>query len=417
MKITRINAREIFDSRGIPTIQCEIVLDDANIAVSSVPSGLSKSKYEARELRDGGLRLGGYGVTKAIENIENRIAPLLVGREPKAIEMDLELIELDGTVDKSSLGANAILAVSMGLYRAQAILEGMEIYELIASLLGNDTVSLPFPWLNIINGGMHASNDLAFQEFLIIPVGAQSFRKGFESAVLIFHALAQILEKSKKNRCVGDEGGFAPILRSNEEALDLIMQATESVSAEISGSCVIALDVAASHFYDRKSKLYHVGKKYLETEELIEYYKKLTNSYPIYAIEDGLDQDDWEGWKQLFRVFEQKIQVIGDDLTSTNVERLAYAIERKAISGTIIKPNQVGTVTEALQAIQLSKENGINTVISHRSGETDDNFIADLTVGSSAGQIKAGSCSRGERLAKYNRLLNIEDELTLNMLS
>jgi enolase len=416
MKIKHILGREIFDSRGWPTVQCEIILENDQSVLASVPAGISTGDYEAVELRDGGKRLFGQGVLKAISNIDQIIAPVLVNHEPNAIEMDLKIIELDGTADKSRLGANAMLAVSTALYKAEALVEGLEPYELIAALMDEDTVSIPYPLINIINGGLHANNNLQIQEFLIVPIGAPTFRSAFEMGVLVYHELKELLKSNGKSVAVGEEGGFACDFKSDYEALDFLLAAIERVSEQHPLSCVIALDMAASYFYDTETHLYKWRDKHLTSDEMIAFYQELIGKYPIYSIEDGLSQDDWQGWAAMTKALENKVQVVGDDLFATNIYRIALGVEEHAATSVIIKPNQIGTITETLQAIHFSKSYGLNTIVSHRSAETEDSFIADLAVGSSAGQIKAGSCARGERLAKYNRLLGIEDTLTLGLL-
>lgn len=411
MKIVDIIAREIYDSRGWPTVQCDIILDDESLVSASVPAGMSRGRYEARELRDGGKRLWGMGVLRAIDNIHNIIAPELIGKEVHALDMDFKMVEMDGTPDKSYLGANAILAVSMALYRAHAHAEGVELYELIAYICGADSVSLPFPLLNIINGGLHADNGIGIQEFMIVPVGATNFRSSLELSVTVFHELKNVLKKHGKSVAVGDEGGFAPVFKDYFEALDILMEVLDKVDAGEEGKCVLGLDVAASQLYDHTFGLYQWGDRKITTHELINEYEALINQYPIYSIEDGLNEDDWAGWQLLTSRLESKAQVVADDIFATNMQRIAHGVEEKVSTGVIIKPNQVGTVTETLQAIRLCKENELNTIVSHRSGETEDTFIADLAVGANVGQIKAGGCCRSERLAKYNRLLEIEDSL------
>ncbi len=416
MKIAHIVAREIFDSRGWPTVQCEIVLDNGRSVLASVPAGISTSAYEAVELRDGGSRLYGQGVRKAVENIEHIIAPILIGHEPNGIEMDLKIIELDGTPDKSKLGANALLAVSMAVYKAEALVENMELYELVAVLMDADTVSIPYPLLNVINGGIHGNNTLRIQEFLVVPVGAPNFRAAFEAGVMVYHELKSILKQNGKSVAVGDEGGFASAFENDYEALDYLLEAINRAGEHNTLSCVIALDVAASQFYESESGLYVWHGKHLTSDEMIELYADLIERYPIYSIEDGLSQDDWQGWSKMTQQLGSKAQIVGDDLFATNLYRIAVGLQEQAATSVVIKPNQIGTITESLQAVHFCKSQGLNTIVSHRSGETDENFIADLAVGASVGQIKAGSCARGERLAKYNRLLAIEDSLTLSLL-
>lgn len=414
MKISKIVAREIYDSRGWPTVQCHVVLEDGSCAIASVPSGLSRSSYEAFELRDGGKRLWGKGVLQAVANINTILAPEFVGQEINALMMDERLIELDGTPSKAHLGANATLAVSMALYKAQALAEKLEVFELIAYVMGSESVSLPFPLFNMINGGVHAKNNLTIQEFLVIPVAASHFRDGLEVGVAVYHELGAILQKKGRSQAVGDEGGYAADFVSDREALELLHEAVQRVDGEHGIRCVLGLDVSASRLYDPVTRMYKWNGKFLRSEELIDVYLKLMEDFPIYCIEDGLAEDDWDGWELMSRKFEDKVQVVADDLCATNLDRTLEALERDCITTVVIKPNQVGTVTESLQAIKLCKEGGLNTIVSHRSGETEDNFIADLAVGSSAGQIKAGGVSRSERLAKYNRLLTIEDELMVD---
>lgn len=416
MKIERIVAREIFDSRGYPTIECVITLEDGYTVTSSVPSGKSCSDYEAVELRDGGDRLMGKGVLNAIDNIEQIIAPVLHGKEPDLITMDIMMIEIDGTPNKSKLGANAMLAVSIALLKAQAAIEALEPYELIAHLCGFDAISLPLPMFNMINGGLHAHNNLRIQEFLVVPVDVPSFRIAMESAVVLYHELEALLLRDNKGVAVGDEGGFAVDFKDDIEALDYLVEAIKLCSGKTKGSFVLALDVAASQFYDVKTKKYSWGGKKLSSEQMIDFYEKLVRKYPIYSIEDGLSEHDWDGWKSMTDRLLNTVQLVGDDIFATNAERIYQGIEQGVATASIIKPNQIGTITETLQAIKLCKENGLNVIISHRSGETNDPFIADLAVGASAGHLKAGGLARGERLAKYNHLLRIEDELVLNML-
>lgn len=415
MKISKVIAREIYDSRGLPTVECDLVLDNDVVVTASAPSGSSRGSFEAVELRDGGERLLGQGVLKAIENIETIIAPALVGKEPDVVGMDLKMIEMDGTENKSNIGANAMIAASMAVCRAQALANDMELYEFIALLCDFEAVTLPFPMFNMINGGAHANNDLMIQEFMVIPIGAQSFRGSIEAGVTIFQHLKKILIEQGKSTAVGYEGGFAPMLEDEQEALDLLMEAVERSGID-SGDVVFALDVAASQFYNPTKKMYDWKGQFVSSEELIGVYKQLAEHYPLYSLEDGLADNDLEGWKNLMDTLGEKLQIIGDDIFATHSQRIIMGIENNLMHGVIIKPNQVGTVTETLQAIKLCKANDINIIASHRSGETEDMFIADLSVGASAGQIKAGGCSRGERMAKYNHLLRIEDELTRTLL-
>ncbi len=411
MHIAAIVGHEIYDSRGLPTLLCALHLDDGKVVYASVPTGLSRSKYEARELRDGDKRLWGKGVLKSIEMIEQVIAPEFVGKEPDAISMDLRMQELDGSENKSYLGANTMLAVSMALYRAQAYNEGIELFELIGYLFEAESITIPFPFFNVINGGRHAQNNLSIQEFMIVPVSVSTFRESMETGVIIYQELKNVLTKRGYSTAVGDEGGFSPEVKSDEEALDILTEVLERVGEVEGNRCVIALDFAASQFYDKMSHTYLWQKKRLASSDMIQVYDELITSYPIYSIEDGLSEDDWEGWTAMKAALQTKVQLVADDLVATNINRIAQGIEQDCMTSVIIKPNQIGTVTEALQAIKLCKENNLNTIVSHRSGETEDTFIADIAIGSSAGQLKSGGLSRSERLAKYNRILLIEDIL------
>lgn len=411
MKITKIGAREIYDSRGWPTVACDVTLDDGTVVTASVPTGLSRGKYEAHEVRDGGKRLWGKGVLRAVEHINEIIGPGLIYKEPNGPTMDILMLDMDGTQDKSHLGANAILAVSMALYKAQAYKEEIELYELIAHIMGSDTVTMPFPQFNLFNGGMHGNNNMQIQEFLLVPAGASNFRAAMELCVTVFHELKNVLHKYGKSTAVGDEGGFAPLNVSDAEALQYLYEAIERISNNEGGNCVIGLDVAASHLYDPSTRLYDFKTQQMSDSELIEYYHTLMQEYPIYSLEDPLDQDDWDGWQDLVKELGTDVQIVGDDIFATNFHRIEEGIKKKIATAAIIKPDQIGTVTETLQAIQLCRQHELDIIVSHRSGETDETFIADLAVGTSAGQIKAGGCSRGERLAKYNRLLAIEDAL------
>ena len=413
MRIKQVIAREIYDSRGFPTVECEIRLENDCIVTGSAPTGVSKSRYEAVPLYDDSSRLWGRGVTTACENIEQKISRLLIGRVPEVVQMDADMIELDGTRDKSFLGANAMIATSIAICKAQAVVEQIKLYELIAYLCQYDSVALPFPMFNIINGGKHANNNLQIQEFMVMPLGMSCFRESMEFSLVIYHKLKELLAKHGKSTAVGDEGGFASNFAHEQEALDYIMEAINYAQNSHGGSAMIALDVAASQFYDDQMQLYRWYSKDIDSTELIAWYQDLIGRYPIYSIEDGLSERDIDGWKKMYRGLHDKVQLVGDDVFATNPERIASGIKQQLATTAIIKPNQIGTVTETLQAIALCKEYGMKTIISHRSGETNDTFIADLAVGTSAGQIKAGGCSRGERMAKYNRLLSIEDSLML----
>ncbi len=413
MKITKVIGREIFDSRGLPTVECQVDLEEGLSVYASVPAGLSRGPYEAYDLRDGGSRLMGQGVLKAIEKLETIIAPSLIGLEPDVIATDMLILELDGTDNLSKLGANAALAASIAVCRAQALIEGLEVYELIAHICDVESVALPFAMFNVINGGVHAHNGLPIQEFMILPAGAQNFRESMECAAIIFHTLGNVLQKRGKLVAVGDEGGYACSFKDEQEALDLLMEAVEITKID---DVVLALDVAASQFYDAQKKTYQWGNKELSSEEMVVFYTKLVESYPIYSLEDGMASDDTVGWQMLMKELDEDVQIVGDDLFATNTARIADGIEQGLANAVIIKPNQVGTVTQTLQAIKLCKEYDLNSIVSHRSGETNDTFIVDLAVGTCAGQIKAGGPCRGERMAKYNMMLRIEDTLMHSML-
>ena len=417
MKIVNVFGREIYNSRGYPTLECIIELDNGEQVSASVPSGTSESHFSAKALYDGGDRLFGMGVHKAIEKLENEIAPLLIGSKPELVELDLRILEKDGTDDKSNLGSNTILAASTAILKAQAVASEIEPYEMVACLCEMESVSLPYPMFNVINGGVHAHNALHVQEFMIMPVGAESFRAAMEIAVMTFHTLRTLLQKKHTVVAVGDEGGYAIDIAHEEEAFDFLMQALQIIKPMIDGDIVIALDIASSQLYNTQNKTYNWHGKELTAEEMIALYTKWTMDYPIYSIEDGLADTDWNNWSLLYKALGEKIQVVGDDIFATNPQRIAQGIEQGIANATIIKPNQVGTITETLQSIKLCKEYGINTIVSHRSGETNDTLIVDLAVGTSAGQIKAGGPCRGERIAKYNQLLRIEDSLMLSLLS
>ena len=417
MKIKKVLGREILDSRGLPTLQCEIYLEDNHCAVSSVPSGLSTGKFEALELRDKEKkRFFGNGVLMAIENLEKKIAPLLVGRRPDLLLMDKEIIELDGTENKSSLGANATLAASIAIARAQAYVEKKQLFEFLAEFCGYQTKFLDMPTVmfNILNGGAHASNDLLIQEFMIMPKVANSFINYLEMAVRVYRNLKQLLLDEGLSVSVGDEGGFAPVFKKGKElpekvALDFLVKAIDL--SGLKNDVVICLDVAASQFYDQNLKIYNFANKKFTSSDMVNFYEELVNQYPIYSIEDGLDEDDWEGWQIFTKQLSNKVQLVGDDLFVTNVKRIKKGVELGACNAVLIKPNQIGTVSQTIDAIKLCHEVRYKTVISHRSGETCDTFIADLVVGAKGGQLKAGAPARGERVAKYNRLLEIESLL------
>lgn len=414
MKISRVIGREIFDSRGLPTIECEIWLDSGIAVRAAAPSGTSVGSYEAVELRDSDNRLMKMGVSKAIEKLENVIAPELIGQAPEVVEMDMTMLELDGTENKSNLGANTIIATSIAIAKAQAASAEIELYELIAHLCDEQSVSIPFPLFNIINGGAHSNTSLSAQEIMIIPVGAQTFRNSYETAIVVNQTLRSMLLKMGERTCVGYEGGFAPDFSNIREVLDLISEAI--TKSQVASQIVFALDIAATQLYDKKTETYKWQGKKVSAEDMIEMYAKLTAEYPIYAIEDPLDENDWDNWKALTKKIGKKVQIVGDDIFATNANRIAQGVKDKIATTAIIKPNQIGTVTETLQTINFCKENGIQTVISHRSGETEDTFIVDLAVGTSAGHLKAGGCTGGQSIDKYNQLLRIEDTLMLSLL-
>jgi enolase 1/2/3 len=411
MRIIDIKGYELFDSRGLPTVGCAIELSNGITTTASIPSGASTGKHEAIELRDGGNRLMGKGVLKAVDHINTIIAPALLGKVPNAVECDLMMLELDKSSTKSYVGANALLPVSMAIFRAHAAIEQIPLYELIAMLCDFETVSIPIPFFNIINGGEHADNNLQIQEYMIVPHGASDFRSGFEASIEVYYALKALLKEEGKSTAVGDEGGFASNFSDIREPLDFIMEAIHQSGVDNS-IFSLALDIAASEFYNEDNHTYQWDKKELHSSELIDQYAQLIDEYPIQTIEDGLAQDDWHGWQEMMQALGERIHIVGDDLLVTNKDRIVYALEQCAANGAIIKPNQIGTITETIQAIRLCQEHDMGTIISHRSGDTCDSFIADLAVGTNAGQIKSGAPCRGERIAKYNRLLIIEDELT-----
>ncbi|MFH0846937.1 MAG: phosphopyruvate hydratase [Chloroflexota bacterium] len=407
--IEQVFAREILDSRGNPTVEVEVRLNDGSLGRAAVPSGASTGKYEAVELRDGDKkRYGGLGVQKAVANVNRVIAPKLLGLEASdQSAIDQKLISLDGTENKSRLGANATLGVSLAVAQASANSLKLPLYR----RLDDSAVTLPVPMLNILNGGRHAENSTDFQEFMVVPAGARSFREALRMGVEVYQSLKRVLRERKLNTNVGDEGGFAPQLSSNQGAVEAILAAIERAGYKAGGDCFIALDPAASEFYqDGKYTLREEGVS-LTSEAMVGYYARWVASYPIISIEDGLAEDDWEGWRLLTRRLGSKIQLVGDDLYVTNVRRLAQGIKLKASNAILIKPNQIGTLTETISAINMAKEAGWSAVVSHRSGETEDTTIADLAVGLSTGQIKTGAPCRSERTAKYNRLLRIEEEL------
>ncbi len=405
-RIHALSALEILDSRGNPTVQVSLTTDDGITAIASVPSGASTGQHEATELRDTTeKRYNGKGVTKALEHIAGPLADLVIGKDIFGQrELDTLMIQADGSPNKSVLGANALLAISLANARAAAMTLDLPLYR----YLGGPCVHLlPCPMLNILNGGAHADSGLAFQEFMIRPIGAPTFKEALRFGSEIFHALKTLLKQAGHTTSVGDEGGFAPRLTSHEEALDYILRAIESAGYRAKQDITIALDCAASAFYDPKTKCYGARS----VEEQIAYLEGLSSKYPIDSIEDGLDENDWEGWQKLTARLSSKLQLVGDDIFVTNPIFLKKGISSKVANAILIKPNQIGTLTETLDTIALATRHGYRTILSHRSGETEDTFIADLAVATSSGQIKTGAPSRGERIAKYNRLLAIEAEL------
>ena len=417
LPITDVFAREILDSRGNPTIETEVTLAGEITARASVPSGASTGRYEAVELRDGESRYSGLGVRKAVENVNVKIAPLLQGMnglEQRGV--DKMLIETDGTENKSSLGANAILSVSMAVARAAAKALSIPLYQYLGGIRPN---VMPIPMMNVINGGKHAKNTLDFQEFMIVPAGAKNFSQGLRMGTEIYHALKTLLKKRNLSTGVGDEGGFAPDLKDGKEVFDILTEAARMAGYEAGKDIFFAMDAAASELYNEEKEVYEFpgetkmkGEMVIRTrEDMIDYYEDLVNSYPLISIEDGLNEDDWKGWTNLTKVLGDKVQLVGDDLFVTNTKKLKVGIEKKAGNAVLIKMNQIGTVSETMETIELAQRSGYRTIISHRSGETEDTFIADLSVAVNAGQIKTGAPCRMERVAKYNELLRIEEQL------
>ncbi|MFA5306664.1 MAG: phosphopyruvate hydratase [Candidatus Babeliales bacterium] len=408
MKIKRIFGREILDSRGNPTISCSIVLDNDEIITAAVPSGASVGTHEAVELRDGDIhRFGGKGVLKALHNLTTVIAPALVGKEPDIIMMDKVLNALDGTSNKSRLGANAILAASCAVMRAQARAHRVELYELINALWKFEQPTLPQCMFNIINGGLHAQSGLCVQEFMVVPQGGDYVTR-LEQATTMYHRLKSALIQRGYATGIGDEGGFAPLFTQDgiareRAALDLLVEVSSTVDSRVA----LALDVAASSFYDEKHNLYKLHDEDYSAEELVTWYDELASDYPLFSLEDGCAEDDWDAWSLLTKKLGNKMQLVGDDIFVTTTQRIQEGKQRSVATAVLIKPNQIGTVSETIEAIKLCKKLGYQTVISHRSGETNDDFIADLAVGTAAGQLKSGAPVRGERVAKYNRLWEI----------
>jgi enolase len=412
-EIVSIHAREILDSRGNPTVEADVILDSGAKGRAAVPSGASTGEHEAVELRDGDKdHYLGKGVLQAVENVETILGPELTGMDASNQRLiDATMISIDGTENKSRLGANAILAVSMAVARASALALKLPLYRYLG---GVNACLLPTPMMNILNGGSHADSNVDFQEFMVMPVGAETFSDALRWGTEVFHTLKGVLKKKGYSTAVGDEGGFAPSLKSNDEALDLIMEAIQLAGYTPGEDISIALDPASSEFYNKETGKYvfkKSDKRELSSEEMATFWELWVNKYPIISIEDGLAEDDWDGWRHLTETLGDKVQLVGDDLFVTNTQRLQQGIEQKVANSILIKVNQIGTVSETLEAIELARRFGYTSIISHRSGETEDTFIADLAVGTGAGQIKTGSASRTDRIAKYNQLLRIEEEL------
>lgn len=412
LPIRDVYAREILDSRGNPTVEVEVLAGENICGRASVPSGASTGQFEAVELRDGGERYRGLGVTVAVDNVNTRIAPEIIGMNIfDQIEIDRLMIRLDGTENKSKLGANAILGVSMAVAKAAASALEMPLYRYLG---GVSAKKMPIPMMNILNGGKHADNTVDFQEFMIMPIGACCFKEGLRMCSEIYHTLRKILHQKHLSTAVGDEGGFAPDVKDAKEALQLIVEAVETAGYKLKEDIMIALDVAATELYNREFKKYvFEGEDVIRSsEELVEYYESLISEFPIVSIEDPMDEEDWEGWKLMTERLGQKVQLVGDDLFVTNTKRLQKGIDMQVANAILIKVNQIGTLTEAFEAIELAKRAGYRSIISHRSGETEDSTIADIAVAFGTGQIKTGAPCRTERVAKYNQLLRIEESLS-----
>ena len=411
--IIEVHARQILDSRGNPTVEVDVLTDDGAMGRAAVPSGASTGIHEAVELRDNDKKkYVGKGVLKAVKNVNTLISDAIVGFDiTQQAAIDEALIALDGTPNKSKLGANAMLAVSMAVAKAAAEEAALPLFRYIG---GTNAKTLPIPMMNILNGGAHADNKIDFQEFMIMPVGASSFSEGLRWGVEIFHTLKSVLKKKGYSTNVGDEGGFAPNIHSNEEAIETVLTAISAAGYKTGSQIVIAMDAANSELWDAKKKKYVFHKsdgKIMSSDELVKYWEKWVKQYPIASIEDGMAEDDWNGWKALTQAVGSKCQLVGDDLFVTNVDRLQMGIDKKIANGLLVKVNQIGTLTETINAVTLAQHNGYNTVMSHRSGETEDTTIADLAVALNCGQIKTGSASRTDRIAKYNQLIRIEEML------
>jgi enolase len=414
--IAEIFARQILDSRGNPTVEVDVITDEGAVGRAAVPSGASTGAHEAVELRDGDKKIYlGKGVLKAVKNINDIIAPELLGNDvADQTGIDEMMIQMDGTANKGKLGANAMLAVSMAIAKAAAEEAALPLYRYIG---GTNSKTLPIPMMNILNGGAHADNKIDFQEFMVMPVGASSFSEGLRWGVEIFHALKTVLKKKGFSTNVGDEGGFAPNIQSNEEAIETVLTAIQSAGYKTDSQIVIAMDAANTELWDSKKKKYVFHKssgKEMTSEQLVKYWEKWVKQYPIASIEDGMAEDDWKGWKLLTDTVGDRCQLVGDDLFVTNTTRLQEGIDKRIANALLVKVNQIGTVTETINAVTLAQHNGYNTIMSHRSGETEDTTIADLAVALNCGQIKTGSASRTDRIAKYNQLIRIEEQLGLS---
>ncbi len=408
-----IVARQILDSRGNPTVEVEVVTSSGFMGRAAVPSGASTGKYEAVELRDGDKSVYlGKGVTKAVNNVNEALQDRLIGLDVLDQRLiDDMMLELDGTDNKSKLGANAILGVSLAVAKAAAEESGQSLYRYIG---GVNAHTLPVPMMNILNGGSHADNSIDFQEFMIVPVGAETFSQGLRMGVEVFHNLKKVLQSKNYSTNVGDEGGFAPNIKSNKEAVEIVLQSIEAAGYKPGEDLMIAMDAAASEFYNAEEKVYHFHKstgEKLTSSEMVDYWKNWTENYPIFSIEDGLDEDDWPAWAAMTKAIGHNTQLVGDDLFVTNTKRLQRGIDEKSANSILVKVNQIGSLSETIDAVSLAHNNGFTSVMSHRSGETEDTTIADLAVALNTGQIKTGSASRSDRIAKYNQLLRIEEEL------
>jgi len=411
--IANIHARQILDSRGNPTVEVDVLTENEHLGRAAVPSGASTGVHEAVELRDNNKKLyGGKGVLNAVKNVNELLSQKLEGWDvADQTGIDNMMIELDGSENKSELGANAMLAVSMAVAKAAALEANLPLYRYIG---GTNAKVLPMPMMNILNGGAHADNKIDFQEFMVMPVGASSFSEGLQWGVEIFHALKSVLKKNGHSTNVGDEGGFAPNIQSNQEAIETVLTAIESAGYKTGSQIVIAMDPAVSEMFESESKMYHFHKSdgsKLSIEKMVDFWESWVNQYPIISIEDGMAEDDWDGWKMLTERVGKKIQLVGDDLFVTNVNRLQQGIDKGIANALLVKVNQIGTLTETIDAVSLAQMNGYNTIMSHRSGETEDTTIADLAVALNCGQIKTGSASRTDRIAKYNQLIRIEEIL------